>query len=251
MASRAEQAARGGPPNKNDGASDSQARHRTGPASIKPPRWLKAAVFIAACLPLAFIVASLASDLLRDTRYLGSNPIKEIEHFTGKWALRFLMFTLAITPLMRLSKWGWLVRYRRTFGLFAFFYACVHLLTYAVLDVELSWAEMFEDVLERKYITIGMTAFILLLPLAITSTKGWIKRLGAARWNGLHRLVYAVVVLGTIHFFMAVKKDIREPLVFAGIFAVLLGWRIFMWQRARVAARTMPDVPPSPLVADR
>ena len=131
----------------------------------------------------------------------------------------------------RLTRWGWLIRYRRTFGLFAFFYACVHLSIYFGLDIELTWSLLVEDVLDRLYITLGMTALVLLTPLALTSTKRWIKRLGNRRWTALHRLVYVSVVLGCIHFYMAVKRDVREPLAFAAVAALLLGVRVW-WMRA-------------------
>jgi methionine sulfoxide reductase heme-binding subunit len=197
--------------------------------------WLHPAVIAISLAPFCFIAFAIASDFFQGTRYLGSNPIKEAEHMSGKWALRFLALTLAITPALRITRQGWLVRYRRTFGLFAFFYACVHLTIYGVLDVELSWGEMLEDVAKRLYITIGMTAFALLIPLAVTSTKGWIRRLGNARWNALHRLVYIVAPLGLVHYWMSVKKDITEPAIFGLVFASLLGWRIWNTRRIRAA----------------
>jgi len=132
----------------------------------------------------------------------------------------------------RWTGWNWLQRYRRSFGLIAFTYAVLHLLTYAILDVEIDWQIMVEDVTKRWYITIGMTAFVLLLALAITSTRGWIKRLGK-RWVQLHRAVYAIVVLGTIHFWMSVKADVREPALYALIFAGLLGYRLWHSLRSR------------------
>lgn len=194
---------------------------------MRHPRWLPALVFALSLLPFVFVVGALASDFFAGTRYLGSNPIKEGEHFTGKWVLRFLALSLAITPAVRLLRYGWLIRYRRTFGLFAFFYACTHVAIYAVLDVELTWSDMIEDVAKRLYITIGMTALALMVPLALTSTKGWIRRLGSRRWNALHRLVYVVAVLGLVHYWMSVKKDVTEPALFGIVFAVLLGWRVW------------------------
>jgi len=192
---------------------------------VRHRRWLPALVFALSLLPFVFVAGALASDFFAGTRYLGSNPIKEGEHFTGKWVLRFLALSLAITPAVRLLRQGWLIRYRRTFGLFAFFYACTHVTIYAVLDVELTWSDMIEDVAKRLYITIGMTALALMVPLALTSTKGWTRRLGSRRWNALHRLVYVVAVLGLVHYWMSVKKDVTEPALFGIIFAVLLGWR--------------------------
>jgi len=192
-------------------------------------------VWLVALMPLAWVAGAIASDFFEGTRHLGSNPIKEAEHFTGKWALRFLALSLAITPAVKLLQQGWLIRYRRTFGLLAFSYACVHLTVYAVLDVELSWSDMVEDVTDRLYITIGMTAFTLMIPLAVTSTKGWIKRLGNRRWNAIHRAVYGTAVLGLVHYWMSVKRDITEPAVFGIVFAVLLGWRVWRWRQGAAA----------------
>jgi len=205
--------------------------HRT-----SPPRWLHGIVVAVALVPFFYVVGAIASDFFQGTRYLGSNPIKEAEHFTGKWALRFLALSLAVTPAVRLARQGWLIRYRRTLGLLAFFYACTHLLIYGVLDVELTWSDMVEDVAKRLYITIGMTALALMIPLAVTSTKGWIRRLGNRRWNALHRAVYASAVLGLIHYWMSVKKDITEPAVFGIVFALLLGWRVWVARGARANA---------------
>lgn len=204
---------------------------------MRHPRWLPALVFALSLLPFVFVAGALASDFFTGTRYLGSNPIKEGEHFTGKWTLRFLALSLAITPAVRLLQQGWLIRYRRTFGLFAFFYACTHLVIYAVLDVELTWRDMIEDVAKRLYITIGMTALALMVPLAVTSTKGWIRRLGNRRWNAIHRLVYVSAVLGLVHYWMSVKKDVTEPALFGIVFASLLGWRVW---RARARTRAKP-----------
>lgn len=224
---------RGAPPNEQRDSPRASGPHHSRARRTSSPRWLPPLVFAAALLPFTFILVAIASDFFKGTRYLGSNPIKEAEHMTGRWALRFLALTLAVTPAMRLTRKGWLVRFRRTFGLFAFFYACVHLTVYAVLDVELSWGEMLEDVAKRLYITIGMTALLLLLPLAVTSTKGWIRRLGSKRWNALHRTVYVAAVLGLVHYWMSVKADITEPAIFGLIFAVLLGWRVWQARRSR------------------
>lgn len=212
---------------------------------MRPPRWLPALVFALSLLPFLYVAGAIASDFFQGTRYLGSNPIKEAEHFTGKWALRFLALSLAITPAIRLLQLGWLIRYRRLFGLFAFFHACTHLTIYAVLDVELTWGDMVEDVAKRLYITIGMTAFALLVPLAVTSTKGWIRRLGSRRWNALHRLVYVSSVLGLVHYWMSVKKDITEPALFGLVFAALLGWRVM---RGRRSGERAPAVTATPVV---
>jgi sulfoxide reductase heme-binding subunit YedZ len=206
-------------------------------ARLSPPGWLHPLVIALALIPLAWGVFALGSDLFGDTRYFGSEPIKESEHYTGKWALRFLLITLAVTPAIRITQQGWLIKYRRTFGLIAFAYACVHLSIYFGLDIELMWDFLVEDVLDRTYITLGMTALLLLLPLALTSTKASIRRLGSKRWNALHRLIYISAVLACIHFYMAVKRDVREPLVYITILAGLLGYRIVAERRKSRTAR--------------
>jgi methionine sulfoxide reductase heme-binding subunit len=206
-----------------------------------PPKWLKPLVFVLCLIPFVYLAYGFSSDFFRGTRIFGSEPIKEIEHFAGDWILRFLVITLSITPLSRITGQGWLVRYRRMFGLFAFFYATLHVLIYAILDVELSWSIMVEDVAKRIYITIGMTAFVMLLALAVTSTNGWVRRLGSARWKKLHRLVYVIVILGTIHYWMSVKRDIRDPAMYALIFAMLLGYRTYKSRGSRVESRG-PDM---------
>lgn len=220
------QGPRGGPPAGEGRIGTAETRHRFRAPRIKAPQWVKYPVIAVSLLPAAWIFFSLWSDLTRNTRYLGANPVKEMEHFMGEWNIRFLVLTLAVTPAIKLTGWGWLIRYRRIFGLLAFLYIFLHLSIYFVLDVELSGALLVEDVAERLYITLGMAGFLLLVPLAITSTKGWIKRLGNKRWNALHWLVFPAVVLGLIHYYMAVKRDIREPLVYALIFGVLFWFRL-------------------------
>ena len=212
-----------------------------------PPRWLRPLVFVVCLLPAAWVVFAIASDFFSGTRLLGSNPIKEAEHFTGRWVLRFLMFTLAVTPIRQTLGWNWLQRYRRMLGLFAFAYATMHLSIYFFLDLELAWGDLWADIVKRPYITIGMAAFALLVPLAVTSTAKMVKRLGGKRWAALHRSIYVIVVLGTIHFWMAVKRDITLPLIFALIFAVLLGYRVVAWRRRKLtAAAREAAAPPTP-----
>lgn len=218
-------------------------------ARLSPPGWLHPLVIALALIPLAWAVFALGSDLFGDTRHFGSEPIKESEHFTGKWALRLLLLTLAITPAIRITQQGWLIRYRRTFGLIAFAYACVHLSIYFGLDIELMWGLLVEDVMDRTYITLGMTALLLLIPLALTSTKASIRRLGSKRWNALHRLIYISAVLGCIHFYMAVKRDVREPLVYITILAGLLGYRMLAERRKSRAARARVTLDEGPSAA--
>jgi sulfoxide reductase heme-binding subunit YedZ len=206
--------------------------------NLRAPRWLKPVAYAACLGPLAYGIVAVGFDLFGGTHWLGRNPIKEAEHLTGEWALRTLLFTLAVTPLRALLGWNWLASWRRGLGLIAFAYACVHLLMWAGLDVEFDWGDIVKDLTKRWYIIIGMTAFLLMVPLAITSTRASIKRLGK-RWVTLHRLIYGSVVLGCIHFFLSVKKDIEDPLAFAAFAAVLLGWRVWRARQKSAEAATM------------
>ncbi len=157
---------------------------------------------------------------------LGANPIEAITRFTGDWTLRMLLLTLAVSPLRSLCGWTWVMRFRRMLGLFAFFYALLHFATYLVLDQFFAWEHIVDDIAERPYITIGFTSFVLLIPLAVTSTNTMMRRLGGKRWQRLHRLVYATAVGGVVHFLWLVKADLREPLIYAVILALLLGYRL-------------------------
>ncbi len=184
---------------------------------------LKICIFILAFIPLIKLIISGYFD------NLGANPIEKITHRTGYWTLVFLFITLGITPLRRLTGWLWLVRLRRQLGLFAFFYASLHFLTYLVLDQFFDWTSIVKDIVKRPYITIGFLAFVLLIPLAITSNDRLIRLLGGKRWRLLHRLIYPIAIAGVLHFWWLVKKDITEPLTFALILAILLGMRLFYW----------------------
>lgn len=185
---------------------------------------------LAACLlPLAVLTERAV------TGDLSANPVEFITHTTGDWALRLLLVTLSITPARRLFKMPELIRFRRMLGLFAFFYACLHLLTFAALDHEFSPSEIMEDVRKHRFILAGFVAFVLLIPLAITSTAGWIRRLGGRRWSMLHRLIYASAILAVIHFVWLVKSDLREPGLYGLATAILLGMRIVHWFRTRQA----------------
>lgn len=167
---------------------------------------------------------------------LGANPIETILHSLGLWGLRFLLLTLAMTPLKDILGNPWPIAFRRMLGLYAFFYVLLHFLTWLILDQELLWANVIKDIIKRPFITIGFIALLLLVPLAITSTNGMIRRLGSARWRKLHRLIYVIVLLGVWHFYWQVKSDIREPLVYFAIACALLGWRVWQARRRRIAA---------------
>jgi sulfoxide reductase heme-binding subunit YedZ len=156
---------------------------------------------------------------------LGANPIETVTHVTGRWGLRFLLVTLAITPLRRIFGWKGLAPYRRIFGLLAFFYVCLHLLTFVSLDHFFAWDAILEDVVKRPFITLGFTAFLCMLPLAVTSTRGWMRRLGR-RWRKLHRLVYAVGIAGVGHYLWLVKADLLPPFLHGGVLIVLLAIRV-------------------------
>lgn len=178
-----------------------------------------AALVAAALLPLALLA-------LRAWRgELEAEPIKEVTHETGIWTLRLLLASLAVTPLRRLLGLSALAPYRRTLGLLAFTYGTLHFLTYSVLDLWGAWETLVEDVMKRPYITVGFAGFLCLVPLAVTSTRAWMRRLGK-RWVALHRLVYVAGVAGCLHFLWLVKKDVREPLIYFGILAALFGARI-------------------------
>ncbi|NFV80247.1 protein-methionine-sulfoxide reductase heme-binding subunit MsrQ [Magnetospirillum aberrantis] len=188
-------------------------------------RWLKPGVFALSLMPLAWLAWRAFSD------DLGVNPVETINRTTGDWALRFLLLALAVTPLRRVTGWAPLARLRRMVGLFAFFYVCLHLASYVGLDLFFDWQALLKDVAKRTYITLGMGCFVLLLPLAVTSTDGMIRRLGGRAWRRLHRLVFPASVLAVAHFWLMVKADIREPLLYAVILSLLLGSRL--WRRGR------------------
>ena len=188
----------------------------------------KTLLHAAALTPMAILASQFWEVYRTGNDALGADPVAEIEHRLGLWALRLLMATLAITPLRQLTGQPVLIRFRRMLGLYAFFYACIHFSAYLVLDLRGYWTQIFEEIAKRPYITVGFSAWLLLLPLAITSTTGWIRRLGR-NWTRLHKLVYVAGVLAVLHFWWLVKSDIREPALYAAILAVLLGWRAWKW----------------------
>jgi methionine sulfoxide reductase heme-binding subunit len=192
-------------------------------------KWAKVAVFVLSLGPFLFLVwRTIRSDLT-------ANPVEFYQHQTGDWTLRFLVFTLCITPFRKVFNLPELIRFRRMLGLFAFFYVCLHFLTYLGPDQSFDVAGMFKDVAKRPFITVGFAAFVLLIPLAITSTAGWIRRLGGKRWQALHRAVYASAVLGVIHYYWLVKSDVRLPVFYGALVGILLMWRLWSWISKRKA----------------
>jgi len=195
-------------------------------------RALKVPVFLAGLGPLGVLAWKATHGLL------GANPVDVITRSTGKWTLTFLLITLSVTPVRKLAGLSWLIKFRRMLGLFAFFYGCLHLTTYIWLDKFFDVQAMLHDIAKRRFITAGMTAWLLTLPLAITSTNGWIRRMGGKRWQKLHRLIYFSAAAGVVHFIWLVKADLRRPLTFGSVLAVLLAYRAVTWVISRFKTRT-------------
>ena len=183
-------------------------------------RWAKVVVFLLCLSPLGFLSARAYHG------QLGANPIEFVQHFTGDWTLRFLLITLSISPFRKLLNLPDLIRFRRMLGLFAFTYVCLHFLTYIGPDQAFDFAAMLKDVAKRPFITVGFTGFVLLIPLAITSTKAWIRRLGGRNWQALHRLIYVAALCGVVHYYWLVKSDHRLPILYASLLALLLLYRL-------------------------
>jgi len=202
-------------------------------------RYFKPVVFLACLAPLGRLAwRAFHADL-------GANPIEFITHATGDWTIRFLLITLAITPLRQLTRQYWLIGWRRMLGLFAFFYGTLHLMTWLWLDKFFDVHEMWADIVKRRFITAGMTGFTLMIPLAVTSTRWAIRKLGGKRWQMLHRLIYASAAAGVIHYIWLVKADLKKPLEYAAILGVLLGYRVAAWAMARrkkTPSRVTPNV---------
>lgn len=186
-------------------------------------KWMKIPVFLLCLAPAGLLVWGWFHD------ELGANPVEFIQHSTGDWTLRFLIITLAVTPTRKIFGLPALIRYRRMLGLFAFFYVCLHFGIYISLDQSFDLHGILLDVAKRKYITVGFTGFVLMIPLAITSTRGWIRRLGGKRWQWLHRAIYLSAIAGVIHYAWLVKSDERKPLEYAAVVTVLLLYRIGVW----------------------
>jgi len=203
--------------------------------AIKPSRKIfKPLVFIVSLLPLGWLAYALYSDTVFGTKLMTADPIQKLDRELGDWALIFIILSLAVRPLAEIVKKGELVAYRRMVGLFAFFYVCLHLTSYIVLNLQLDIDEFIKDIIKRVFITIGIINFALLTPLAITSTKGMIKRLGGKRWQKLHMLIYPIALLGVFHFYMMVRADFTRPSIYLAIILLLLGYRYWSkWKKSR------------------
>ena len=199
----------------------------------------KAAVFALCLIPLLLLLWDFHKDAL------GPNPVENITHTTGNWTIHFLLITLTITPLRKLFNAPSLIRLRRMLGLFAFFYGCLHLATYLWLDQSFDWAAIWKDIYQRPFITAGFTSWLLMMPLALTSTAWSIRKLGGKRWQWLHRLIYISALAGVIHFYWLVKSDVRRPLLYGAILAILMLYRVFLWRSkaAPGARRPILDAP--------
>jgi sulfoxide reductase heme-binding subunit YedZ len=216
----------------NDAALANQSRTLNRTMLVR--RYVKPALFLVCLLP--FIHMLLGAFGLAGVD-LGANAVEKVQDTFGQWGLRFLVITLAVTPLRDWFDAPWLIQLRRMLGLYAFFYVFMHFLTWLFLDQGLYWSGILEDIAERPFITIGFLAFLMLIPLAITSTNAMMRRLGK-RWKSLHRLVYVITLLGVWHFWWQVKADIREPAIYLTIALVLLGWRLWKIRKSVAAAAT-------------
>jgi len=194
-------------------------------------RFAKLLILVNGLVPLALLVWD------QSHKRLGANPQNFLILTTGMMTLIFLMLTMAVTPLRKITGWNWLIQFRRMLGLYAFFYGCLHFLCFFSLDRGFSISSTLTEMVKRKYLIVGSTALILMIPLAITSTNAMIKRMGGKRWRALHRLAYVAAIAGVIHYYMQVKADVRQPLVFGAVLAVLLGWRFVQWQRSKTAPK--------------
>jgi sulfoxide reductase heme-binding subunit YedZ len=203
------------------------------PARLTPKQStiLKVVLFILALGPLTRLLIAAFTD------NLGANPVEFLTRSTGTWTLAFLCITLAVTPLRKLSGWNWLTQYRRMFGLFAFFYVCLHFTTYLWFDKYFDLSDIMADVIKRPFITVGFAAFVLLIPLAITSNHWLTRSMGAKNWQRLHRLVYLIGVLGVIHYWWLVKRDLTQPIIYACVIGILLAARVVLKQAPRPRAR--------------
>lgn len=208
------------------------------PPSEKLIRWLKVPAFLLCLGPVAVLVWKGFHE------NLGANPVDVITRTTGRWTLIFLLITLSVTPVRKLLKLPWLIRFRRMLGLFAFFYGCLHLTTWLWLDKFFNLHDMMADIFKRRFITAGMTAWLLMLPLALTSTTGWIRRMGGKRWQKLHRLIYLSAAAGVIHFIWLVKAGYRRPFTYGAVLIALLLYRVAVWSMNKSRARQQQKLAP-------
>ena len=209
------------------------------PARLTPRQStiLKVVLFILSLGPFVWLLVAAFTD------NLGANPVEYLTRATGTWTLVYLCITLGITPVRKVSGWNWLTLYRRMFGLFAFFYVCLHFTTYIWFDQDFDVHSIIKDVIKRPFITVGFAAFLLLIPLAITSNNWLVRKMGARRWQALHRLVYVICVLGVVHYWWLVKRDLTQPIIYGSIVAVFLAARLLLRQKSRprpVAAARKP-----------
>lgn len=195
-------------------------------------KWTKVTVFLLSLVPLAYLIWRALN------RGLTANPIEYLTHFTGDWAIRFLLITLAVTPLRMLFNRPQFTRFRRMLGLFGFFYAFLHFSIWFAFDKYFSVPEMWSDIFNRPYITVGMFGFAMLVPLAVTSTAGWVRRLTFKRWQKLHRIVYLAPAAGVVHYWWLVKSDLRMPALYLAILTILMGYRVWLWTRKKKPAPT-------------
>jgi sulfoxide reductase heme-binding subunit YedZ len=230
--------------------------------SLLSKKWMKIPVFVLCLVPFGILLLAAFHDglgayfgwtvtlsSLYPSATLGANPVQFIQYSTGDWTLIFLIITLAITPARKLLHLPALIRYRRMVGLFAFFYVCMHFTTYIWLDQSLDFRAMLHDVAKRRFITVGFLAFVLMIPLAITSTKGWIRRLGGKNWTWLHRSIYVSAIAGVIHYAWLVKSDERMPALYGVLVGLLLLYRIIVWiqgrKRPKAQGAPAPQHPPT------
>jgi methionine sulfoxide reductase heme-binding subunit len=211
--------------------------------AILTSKWTKVVVFLLCLIPFAGLVERALHNKL------GANPVEFLQHATGDWTLRFLVFTLCISPFRKLLNLPDLIRFRRMLGLFAFFYVCLHFLTYLGPDQSFDLAGMWKDVAKRPFVTVGFLGFVLLIPLALTSTAGWIRRLGGKRWQMLHRAIYITAICGVIHYYWLVKSDVRKPLFYGSLVAILLLWRLGSWISKRRSQSPMRVAAPNASVS--
>ncbi|MGD0825445.1 MAG: protein-methionine-sulfoxide reductase heme-binding subunit MsrQ [Terriglobales bacterium] len=203
-------------------------------------RLTKIALFLAALIPLARLLWKGFNDAL------GANPIEVITHSTGDWTLILVLTTLAITPLRRITRLYWLIGLRRMLGLFAFFYGTLHFLTYIWLDKFFDLHEMLKDIEKRRFITVGFAAFVLMIPLALTSTAWSIRRLGGKNWQRLHRFIYLTAILGVVHYIWLVKADLRKPLAYGAVLTILLAYRVGIWVKEKASGKRQHPASPAP-----